>query len=241
MTLGHHLYNQLTDTWVKQASKSQPFINVVAILSPTDYATLGSSTSLSPRSWLTLVAKVALLGSMQLIILASQLRVSFLLPSRLHAASNVGINILSATILRFSGHSPSGQLLEKRQLTYVTDCSSKVFLGREACSEFGMIPHHFPTISEVMLLNNATSAAAYIQQPNATSSLSTPPLIDTGLTAQCSCPKCQLPPPKPDTIPFPPTEENREKLQAWLIGYYCSSTFNMCKQQPLPVMEGPPM
>ena len=26
-----------------------------------------------------------------------------------------------------------------------------------------------------------------------------------------------------------------------LIDYYCSSTFNMCEQQPVPMMEGPPM
>ena len=133
---------------------------------------------------------------------------------QMHAANDMGINILSAAILRFSGHSPSGKLLETRHLTYVTDCSSKVFLSREACSRLGMIPHHSPTISEVMPLNNATSGAAHIQQLSASTSLSTPPSNDTGLTAPCSCPKRQLPPPKPDTIPFPPTEENREKLQA---------------------------
>ena len=160
---------------------------------------------------------------------------------QMHAANNVGINILGTITLWFSGHSQSGKLLETRQLTYVTNCSSKVFISREACSELSMIHRHFPTIGEVMPSNNATSGAAHIQQPYPTASLSTPPSNDTGLTVPCSCPKCQLPPPKPDTIPFPPTEENRKKLQAWLIDYYRSSTFNMCEHQPLPMTEGPPM
>ena len=55
VTLDHHLYNQFTGTWVKQASKSQPFINVMDTLSPIDYAVLGFSTFLSPRSTTLLV------------------------------------------------------------------------------------------------------------------------------------------------------------------------------------------
>ena len=196
-----------------------------------------SQGQLPSRLWLTLTAKVSLLGSVHLMVSASQLRISSMLPCRCTLSIMKGINILGTAILRLSGHSPSGQLLETHQPTYMTDCSSKIFLSRETCSELSMIPRHFPTISEVMLSNDATSGAVHIQQPNATALLSTPPLNDTGLTAPCHCPKCQPPPSKPDTILFPPTEENREKLQAWFIDYYHSSTFNMCEHQPLPMME----
>ena len=50
VALDHHLYNQQTDTWVKQASKAQPFIKFTATVSPNDYAALGFSSSKSPRS-----------------------------------------------------------------------------------------------------------------------------------------------------------------------------------------------
>ena len=196
--LDHHLYNQLTDTWVKQASKSQPFINVATTLSPTDYATLGFSTSLSSRS--TTLSVMANTGSQSCLARINAINhlgitAKDLIPvtMQMYAASNVGINILGTTILQFSGHSSSDQLLETHHLTYVTDCSSKLFFSREACSEFGMIPRHFPTISEVMPLNNATSGAAHTHQPNATASLSTPPSNVTGLTAPCSCPKLPTP------------------------------------------------
>ena len=39
--IDHHVYEKLSDTWVKQKSKSQPFINIVAKVSPDDYSALG--------------------------------------------------------------------------------------------------------------------------------------------------------------------------------------------------------
>ena len=44
-----------------------------------------------------------------------------------------GINILGATILRFSGQSKSGETLKTRQITYVTSDFERLFLSREAC------------------------------------------------------------------------------------------------------------
>ena len=51
----------------------------------------------------------------------------------------------------------------------------------------------------------------------------------------------QRSPPTPSALPFPQTEENRQKLQEYLLDYYRSSTFNTCEHQPLPLMDGPPM
>nr|KAG5712492.1 hypothetical protein BaRGS_011466 [Batillaria attramentaria] len=39
----------------------------------------------------------------------------------------------------------------------------------------------------------------------------------------------------------PATEENRERLEQWLLDYYKSSSFNVCEHQPLPKMSGPPI
>ena len=50
-----------------------------------------------------------------------------------------------------------------------------------------------------------------------------------------------MPPPKPTSLPYPPTAENRSKLEHWLLERYKASVFNTCEHQPLPMMSGPPM
>ena len=79
-----------------------------------------------------------------------------LIPVTMHmyAANNHGIKILGAAILRLSGPSRSGKILETRQVTYVTNDSNKFFLSREACTELGLITESFPTVGE---------AAAHLQ------------------------------------------------------------------------------
>ena len=42
-------------------------------------------------------------------------------------------------------------------------------------------------------------------------------------------------------MPFPATEENKEKMKQFLVERYRASTFNTCQHQPLPMMHGPPM
>ena len=246
VTLDHHLYDQLTDTWTRQSSKPQPFINITASISPSDYSALGFPTTVTPKSTtLSVMADTGCQSCLAGIKAINRLGVTSkdLIPvtMRMHAANNAGINILGAVILRLSGESPSGQRLETRQLVYVTDSSDRVFLSREACTDLGMLPRQFPTIGEVPEMKDSSSSVTHSTQQHQQESPGTPLSNDTGLTAPCNCPKRQLPPPKPDHIPFAPTEENREKLQEWLLNYYRSSTFNMCEHQPLPMMEGPPM
>ena len=60
-------------------------------------------------------------------------------------------------------------------------------------------------------------------------------------SSPCTCPHHTIPTPKPNTIPFPATENNRMKLQQWLLDYYQTSTFNTCEHQLLPLMESVPM
>ena len=105
-----------------------------------------------------------------------------------------------------------------------------------------IISCQFPSIGEAPLPpdNKAIYHASLAQQPPVITKQEVPQ-HDSNLTAPCDCPKRQLLPPKPKSIPFPPTDENREKLQQWLLSYYQSSTFNMCQHQPLPMMDSPPM
>ena len=112
-------------------------------------------------------------------------------------------------------------------MTYVTDSSDKLFLCREACTSLGIISATFPTLGEHNVPQHANVLDAA-----------------TGLAEQettCSCPKRELPPPPPDTLPFPLDGDVCSKLKDYLLDYYKTSTFNVCNHQPLPMMSGPPL
>ncbi len=153
------------------------------------------------------------------------------------AANNKGIKILGATILHFSGKSKSGATLESRQLTYVTSESDRLFLSKEACTALGMISAQFPTVGEASTLTTLPPSAA----PPGQTYIASKDTPQSALTALCTCPIRQKPPPRPTQPPFPANEANRAHLQQWLLDYYASSTFNTCEHQPLPLMHGPPM
>ncbi|KAK3875216.1 hypothetical protein Pcinc_011499 [Petrolisthes cinctipes] len=107
---------------------------------------------------------------------------------------------------------------------HITD---KLFLSKQACVALGMIPKTFPTIGETQNLCDT-------KVESCSDSSVAPPCT-------CSCPLRQPPPPPPTALPFPAVEVNREKLGKWLLEFYKSSTFNVCKHQQLPMMSGPPM
>ncbi|XP_064400425.1 uncharacterized protein LOC135346657 [Halichondria panicea] len=145
---------------------------------------------------------------------------------KMHAADDRNIPILGATILRLSGTSSKGEAVSTRQIVYITKHTDKLFLSREACTDLGIIPSQFP------LVNKTTEPS----QGDSIGATNTPQQ-----EYQCQCPKRTQPPPVPTTLPYPATEENRAKLQQYLLDSYQSSTFNTCEHQTLPLMEGPPM
>ena len=143
---------------------------------------------------------------------------------KMHAADNKSINILGATLLRVTATDATDKVYETRQMTYIADCSKKFFLSREACVELHSIPTDMPKIGEMADHCNATETGSSEPNPHT-----------------CDCPRRQRPPPPPIRLPYPAADENREKLQTYMIDYCRSSTFNTCEHQPLPLMEGPPL
>ena len=138
---------------------------------------------------------------------------------KMHAVNNNGIKILGAAILRFIGEDQNKNQVETRQITYITDCSDKIFLSREACTSLRMITPNFPMVGETTL-NSANSASISGDQA------SIPP--------DCTCPRSELPPPMPKELPCPPTTAKRASLQQFPLKHYHSSTFNTCEHQPYP-------
>ena len=163
IALDHHLYNQLSDTWVRRPSKPQPFIKLSTTALRGDYEHLGFSLSATPKpALLHAMADTGCQSCLASIKIINRLGLKRddLIPvtMKMHAANDNGITILGAAILRFSGKDYSGNKVETRQITYVTDNSDKLFLSREACIALGMITADFPTIGETA--NNQSKAAA---------------------------------------------------------------------------------
>ena len=151
--LDHHLYNNICDRWMQQASRPQPFIKLDICVVEEDYKALGFELKIRTRP-LSLSAMADTGCQSCLIGIGAVSRLGLarenLIPvsMKMHAANNKDIRILGAAILRFSGRDKDQNRLETRQVVYVTDSSDKMFLSREACVALGMLSKTFPTIGE---------------------------------------------------------------------------------------------
>lgn len=229
-TLDHHIFHQSTSTWAKRQSKPQPYIRLRISVNRHDYQHFGYPLRYDSKQ--TQVEAMADTGCQSCLAGTSVmsklgLTTGDLIPAnlRIHAANNSNIDILGATILRLTDTSSRKTT---RQMVYITRHVSKLFLSREACADLGIIHSTFP---KPIAACNAMAGGPG-NQPNAAHST---------ITRPCNCPKRSLPPPIPTSLPYPPTEEYREKLESYLREHYRSSTFNTCEHQPLPLMGGPPL
>ena len=227
ITLDHHLYNNLSDRWTRQASRPQPYIRLTLSVKADDYADLGfelqANTKPLTSSVMADTGCQSCLAGIQVIQHLGLTRAALIpVTMKMNAANEEGINILGAAILRFTGIGKPGHTLETRQMTYITDSSERIFLSRDACIQLGMISESFPTVGEVH--SNCT-----IQHD--------PGAKGHGINALCGCPARATPPPLPSKLPFPATDANRGKLETYLVEYYKST----CDHQMLPMMTGPPM
>ena len=140
------------------------------------------------------------------------------------AASDSSINILGATILRLSGKSKNGELLKTCQITSYQQLGTDVYKPRDSIA-LGVISEQFPMICEASPVTSTPTAGTQLSEA----------MPQSALTASCSCPRRQLPPPHPTQLPFEPGTAKRALIQQWLLDYYTPSTFNTCKHQPLPL------
>lgn len=228
--IDHHMYNSLQDTWIKQKSDPQPCTDVNVQATPSDTKDIGVTPKFhAPTSVITFKALAdtgcqSMLGGINL-LQTLHLQQNQLIPvtMKMTAANNKGIEIIGALPLRISGVSPTGAVISTRQLVYFTPATTKLFLSKHACVSLGLISKIFPSIGENLEVNDSGA------QP------------ESAITSKCNCPKRTMPPPPPKAIPYSPTEQNRGKLEAFLLEYYKSSTFNVCEHQTLPSMTGPPL
>ena len=237
--LNHHIYSEFCDVWEKRASDPQPFIDVCVHAVPSDAQSLGFPTTLLSPTLSVSYPAVADTGCQSCLARMSLLtklglKRSHLIPvtMKMTAANNHRISIAGAFVLRISGTSPSGERHETRQVVCFTDSSDRLFLSKQVCIALGMISKNFPTTGETCK-RNTTSIGSFATIPT--------PAPESGIFRPCKCPRRQAPPPPPTRLPFTASEDNRVKLEKWLLEYYGSSTFNVCEHQPLPMMSDPPM
>ena len=232
VTLDHHVYDSLCDTWEKRASAPQPTVNVEIQAFPADAKDLGFQSTLRLPTRSTNILAIADTGCQSCLAGTSLLHqlglnTSHLTPTsmKMKAANQDPIGIVGALTLRITGFTQNMQPKTTRQIVYISKSTDKFFLSMEACRDLGIIPQSFPSIESAMTDSSALHSDT-----------------DNNLDEDCCrCPLRQSPPPLPTSLPFPATEENREKLEQWLLDYYKSSTFNVCEHQKLPMMSGPPM
>ena len=136
------------------------------------------------------------------------------------------ISVIGVVVVQFS----SGRHVS-RQVLYICDNISGQYLSEKAQIDLGIIPAMYPQ----PLLSPPTSVDALSSTATSDSSSSPPTLQPLG---PCGCLMREPPPPAPTQIPFPPTPENREKLQEWLLDHFASSAFNVCEHQQLPQKTG---
>ena len=223
VALDHHIYNEFCEAWERRASDPQPFIDITVQAMPSDAQALGFSKSFTKPTHPVTFPAMADTGCQSCLaglglLTKMGLDKRHLLPvtMKMTAANHGAIDIIGALALQISGTSPDNKKLQTRQVVYFTTATDRMFLSKQACISLGIIPSSFPTIGESSATNSATD---------------TP----------CNCPQRQLPPPPPTTLPFPPTEDNRDNLEKWLLNHYKASTFNTCQHQLLPKMSGPPI
>ena len=102
------------------------------------------------------------------------------------------------------------------QEVYFIQSVKKFYLSLDACKDLGLVHRNFPT---PLVAPTVLGEGEGDSQP--------------GSHTDCT------PPPRPETVPFPPLIENVARLEEWLRRHFSSSTFNTSKT-PLPVMAGKP-
>lgn len=227
ITMGHAEYDQLKG-WISRPSQNHPTVTASIQVSKEDYHHFNVPFDHNKPTYDINRIVVADTGAMVMVggtelVKGLGLTISDLIPikTNLKGVGGTPLNILGGVFIKVRGKTHS-----TRQICYIQNKDSKIYLSRHACENLGIIPKTFPQIGDVTVLTETENAGC----------------TETGHNKhRCTCPKRESPPPPPKTLPFAATPENRSKLKAWIMDRYKSSTFNTCENQELNKMTGPPL
>ena len=154
----------------------------------------------------------------------------------LSAANRFPIVIEGAFFAKLTTIYPSGERTSYRSMVYVSSSVREMFLSYETLLNLGLLANELPSS------HSGTPPKTNKAPPiNATRSVNDVCCTATAHSVACSCPQRETAPPRPSELPSHCTPENNERMRAWLLERYASSTFNTCPHRALPYMEGPPI
>ena len=172
------------------------------------------------------------------------------------SASGHPLPILGAALIRLELEN-SGR--STRQMIYFSTKATKLYLSLATCTDLGLIgsqlslgiPPPPDQTQPIHQVHDDHSKRRPVPKPSPPPSpgdsftpTSSPPALRR-TTPQpgrpCSCSQRAPLPEMPTSLPFPGTEENRHRLERYLLDHYAASAFNVCEHQPLPMMSGPPL
>ena len=167
--------------------------------------------------------------------------------TNIKAANGQPIDIVGVINCKIRGVSPQGSEVTVNCIVYVGKCIQSLYLSKETMIKLGIINKNFPIIGNFLhdsQANEQVNKKPAIDEFNCCDSeflreinLGCEPHEET----QCKCPQRTAVPPRPKSLPFPPTPENVPRMKQWLLEQFKGSTFNTCPHRALPSMAGPPM
>ena len=217
-TLSHMAVNEF-GKWERARPAPHPVVVVGIAVSSDSYEQLEIPEPASHQP--TNVQAVADTGAMVLVggmNLVHQLRVKKqeLIPVsyNIGGADNGPLELIGGLLVEVSLGDRS-----HKELCYIAKNVTELLLSEATMKALGMIPENFPDVGPSM----ATVQKCEVK--------------DESNPEVCGCPVRAKPPPVPQSLPFPPTEENIPKLKDWIIEQYSSSAFNCCENQKLPLVN----
>ena len=162
------------------------------------------------------------------------------------AANRSPIPIEGAFFAKITTRTSSGEVATCRSMIYVSSAVQSMYLSYETMLDLGLLATDFPA--------GGASSGDGTGHRDVTGHRPPPPSVnvtrvinggcDTAETSgetPCSCPQRNAAPPRPSSLPFACSPDNNERMKAWLLDRYSTSTFNTCPHRPLPCMDGPPV
>ena len=229
VNLDHFIFSSSKNVWERRRSDPQPTLIVKVQLSLSSYKFFNIPIpSVAPIVEVTAIADTGcqscLAGMNVLYLLGLKPNDLIQCSMRMNSVNSKPISIEGALLLNIKSTEAS---CNTKQLVYFTNQCKRFYLNKHACIELGIISKDFPSVNQAVTVSTSEIISA---QANTIPALTS-----------CNCPERQLPPPLPKRLPFPPTEQNRERLEKYLLQYYSASTFNTCTHRPLPMMKGKPL
>ena len=153
IVLDHHIFDSYRG-WVRRKSEPQPMLRVRINVNKQDYQTLDLP---APPETSVVVSGVADTGAMSCLwgvkhFYRAGFKKKDLIPVKqtLNAANRQPITILGAIVVRLSGLSQEGELLEAPVIAYVSPDTESLYVSRQAPVALRVISEEFPRLGALL-------------------------------------------------------------------------------------------